>query len=148
MKNKFTILTAIFLLLTIGFGCSYIDSLKSGETPANTSNPANTSSNSTTNSANPNDSAKTGVAECDELIELLDKDQRNPDDNFLSRKIREYAIDFAKESIKKNIEENKGDKTKIAKGCREARDEYLKNKEKNNNQDAPKEDKSGTTQKS
>lgn len=145
MKNKFTILTAIFLLLMIGFGCSYIDGLKSGETPGNT---ATNPSNSSTNSANPNDTAKTGVAECDELIDILDKDRQNPDDNFVTRKVREYAIDFAKESIKKNIEENQGDKTKIARGCREARDEYQRSKEKNNNQDSPNADKSGTTQKS
>jgi hypothetical protein len=126
MKNNLTILLALFLLLAVGAGCSFIDSLTSG------GNSSNTTANSATNSANPNDAAKTGVAECDELIDLLNKDKSDPNDDFVTRKIKEYAIDFAKESIKKNIEENQGDKTKIAQGCKEAKNEYQKNKDKNN----------------
>jgi DNA transposition AAA+ family ATPase len=72
--------------------------------------------------------AKTGVKECDEFIDLLSNDSKSPDEDFITRKIREYAIDFAKESIKKNIEENQNDKEKIAQGCKEARDEYLRKK--------------------
>lgn len=124
MKNNITIIAALFLLLTVGFGCSYIDSLSKGG--------GGSSNTSSTNSADANLAAKTGVAECDELIDLLNKDKSDPNDDFFTRKIKEYAIDFAKESIKKNIEENKGDKTKIAQGCKEARDEYIRNKNKDN----------------
>jgi hypothetical protein len=129
MKNNISILTALFLLLIAGFGCSFLDNARSG----------GNSSNSTTNSADPNAVAKTGVAECDEFIDLLNKDLNNPNDNFFSRKVKEYAIDLAKESIKKNIEENQGDKQKITQGCKEARDEYIKNKNKkqNENQNSP-----------
>jgi hypothetical protein len=129
MKNNLTFLSALFLLLIVGLGCSYIDNLSSGGNSSNTStNPGNSASNS----ADPNAAAKTGVAECDELIDLLNKDRSDPNDDFVTRKIKEYAIDFAKESIKKNIEENQGDKTKIATGCKEARDEYLRSKDKTN----------------
>lgn len=134
MKNNITIIAALFLLLTVGFGCSYIDSFSN-------SGSSNTSS---TNSADANLNAKTGVAECDELIDLLNKDKSNPNDDFVTRKIKEYAIDFAKESIKENIEKNQGDKTKIAQGCKEARTEYIRNKEKNNSNEnsSPKNDNS------
>ena len=142
MKNNKTILAALFLLLSVGVGCSFIDGMRSG---GNSSNSAGTS-NSTTNSADPNALAKTGVAECDELIDLLNRDKSDPNDNFLTRKIKEYAIDFAKESIKKNIEENQGDKQKIADGCKEAKEQYIKNKEDKNNQNSS--EKSGNTQKS
>ena len=130
MKNKFTLLAALFLLLTIGFGCSYIDNLLSGGNSA--SNSSSTSSNSSTNSADPNAASKTGVAECDEFLDLLNNDTKKPDEDFMTRKIREYAIDFAKESIKKNIEENQGDKQKIADGCKKAKDDYLKKKDEKN----------------
>jgi hypothetical protein len=146
MKNKINFLAALLLLLTVGFGCSYVDQLRSGGNSSTFSN-TNSTTNSSSNSADPNAAAKTGVAECDELIDLLDKERQNPDDNFLTRKAREYAIDFAKETIKKNIEENQGDKTKIAQGCREAKNEYLKNKDKNTNQEQPKPQQSDNTQK-
>lgn len=128
MKNKFTFLPALFLLLTIGFGCSYIDNLSSG---GNSSNSSSTS-NSSTNSADPNAAAKTGVAECDEFLDLLNNDTKKPDEDILTRKFRELAIEFAKESIKKNIEENQGDKQKIADGCKKAKDDYLKKKDEKN----------------
>ena len=143
MKNNITILAALFILFSIGLGCSLIDGISSSGNSSNTA----TTGNSTTNSADPNAMAKTGVAECDELIDLLNKDKSDPNDNFLTRKIKEYAIDFAKESIKKNIEENQGDKQKIADGCKEARDQYIKNKE-NQNQNPNGNEKSGNTQKS
>jgi hypothetical protein len=140
MKNNITILAALFLLLTVGIACSFLDNVTSG------GNSSNGAGNSTTNSTDPNAAAKTGVAECDDLIDLLNRDKSDPNDNFVTRKIKEYAIDFAKESIKKNIEENKGDKQKIADGCKEAKEEYLKNKEKNN-QNQNSSEKSGNSQK-
>lgn len=125
MKNNFTVTAALFILLTIGFGCGYVDRL---------TNSGNSSSNSSgsTNSTDPNATAKTGVAECDEFLDLLNNDQKKPDEDFVTRKIREYAIDFAKETIKKNIEENQGDKEKIATGCREAKNDYLRKRDQNN----------------
>ena len=141
MKNNITIFAALFLLLIIGVGCSFLDGVTSG------GNSSNTAANSATNSADPNATAKTGIAECDELIDLLNRDRSDPNDDFVTRKIKEYAIDFAKESIKKNIEENQGDKTKIAQGCREARDQYNKSKEQNSNQNSSNSAGAGNSQK-
>ena len=141
MKNNITISAALFLLLTIGFGCSFLDNSGGSSNTGGTGN-------SSTNSADPNATAKTGVAECDELIDLLNKDKSDPNDNFVTRKIKEYAIDFAKESIRDNIEKNQGDKQKIAEGCKEAKNEYLKNKEKNNQNQNSSTEKSGNTQRS
>jgi len=145
MKNKLTVLAAILLLLTIGFGCSFLDKATSGGSSDNstTSNPGNSS----TNSSNPNDGAKTGVAECDEFLDLLNNDQKKPDEDLFTRKIREYAIDFAKETIKKNIEENQGDKQKIADGCKKAKDDYIKNKEEKNKEPQKDSEKNSNTQK-
>ena len=143
MKNKIIVLLALFLLLTIGFGCSLIDKATSGGGSSD-----NSSTSTPGNSSNPNDSAKTGVAECDEFIDLLNNDAKKDDEDFVTRKVREYAIDFAKESIKKNLEENKGDKDKIAKKCKEGKDDYLKKKEEKNKDNQKDSEKNGNTQKS
>ena len=140
MKNKVTVLSAILLILTVGFGCSYIQKATTGGGSDNSA--------PSSNSANPNDSAKTGVAECDEFIDLLNNDSKKADEDFVTRKIREYAIDFAKETIKKNIEENKGDKQKITEGCKKAKDDYLKDKEEKKNSPSKDTEKDKSTQKS
>ena len=120
---------------------SFIDKATSGGSSDNKSTTA------PGNSSNPNDTAKTGVAECDEFLDLLNNDQKKPDEDLFSRKIREYAIDFAKETIKKNIEENQGDKQKIADGCKKAKDDYIKNKEEKNKETPKDSEKNGNTQK-
>ena len=142
MKNKFTVLLALFLLLTVGFGCSFLDKTNTGGGSSDNT----TSTNPSNSSTNPNDSAKTGVAECDEFLDMLNNDSKKPDEDFVTRKIREYAIDFARESIKKNIEENKGDKEKIAKGCRDAKADYLKKKEEKNKKEEKDSEKSSNSQ--
>lgn len=146
MKNKLTVLSAILLLLIVGFGCSLIDKATSGGSSDN-STTTNPSGNSSTNSSSPNDAAKTGVAECDEFLDLLNNDQKKPDEDLFTRKIREYAIDFAKETIKKNIEENQGDKQKIADGCKKAKEDYLKKKEEKNKDSQKDSEKNSNTQK-
>ena len=143
MKNNFAILSALLLLLTVGFGCSFIDKIQSG---GNTSSSPTTSDSNSNSAINPNDAAKTGVAECDEFLDLLNNDQKKPDEDIFSKKLREYLIDLAKESVKRNIEENKGDKTKIAKGCREAKDDYLKKKDEKNKKEQKEDEKSSNSQ--
>lgn len=142
MKNKFTVLLAILLLLSVGFGCSLLDKATSGG--GSSDNSSTTKSNDSTN---PNDSAKTGVTECDEFLDLLNNDSKKPDEDFVTKKIREYAIDFARDSIKKNIEENKGDKQKIADGCKKAKEDYIKKKDEKNKETEKDSEKNSNTQK-
>jgi hypothetical protein len=59
---------------------------------------------------------------------MISADSKATDENFVTRKLREAATDFAKEQVRQSIEDNKGDKEKIAEGCREAREEYIKDK--------------------
>ena len=110
MKNKFTVAVSIIVLVIAGLGCSQI---WSGGSKSN---------------SNAEQLAKTGVKECDEFIDLLNEDSKSPDEGFVARQIREFAIDIAKEAIKSNIEENKGDKEKVALGCKEAKEKYIKDK--------------------
>ncbi len=114
MRNKITLLTAVVFLLVAGLGCGKIFS--GGEKPGSAGN------------SNTEQMAKTGVKECDDFIDLMNEDSKAPDEGFVARKIREFAIDIAKEAIKSNIEENKNDKEKIALGCKEAKEKYIKDK--------------------
>jgi hypothetical protein len=142
MKNNFTVLFALVLLLTVGFGCSFLDKAKTGGGSSDNSSTTNPDNSSTT----PNDSTKTGVPECDEFLELLNNDSKKPDEDLFTRKIREYAIDFARESIKKNLEENKGNKEKIAKECRDGKADYLKKKDEKNKKEQKESEKSSNSE--
>ncbi len=114
MKNKLSVVIALCVLTLAVLGCSKI-------WPGSGSNTSSGNSNS-------DQVAKTGVKECDDFLDLIDRDSKDPDEGFVAKKIREVAIDIAKEAIKSNIEENKGDKEKIAQGCKEAQEKYLKDK--------------------
>lgn len=125
MKNKFAIVLVVFVMLAAALGCSYsFDSKSSSEKPTADA-PSTQGGNS-----NSGDSAKTGVKECDEFLDLISEDSKSPDENFVTRKLREAATDYFKEEVRKNIDENKGDKEKIASTCRELRDNYAKDKAK------------------
>ena len=136
MTNKFTVLCALFLVLTVGFGCSLLNKTTSGGGSSDNSG--------TTNSS---EEAKTGVAECDEFIDLINTDSKKPDEDIITRNFREYGISIAKSAIKKNIEENKGDKQKIADGCRKAKDDYIKKRDDKNKDSNSNSAKSGDSQK-
>lgn len=113
MRNKITLAIAVAALLVVGLGCSQIW-------------PSKTDSGS--GNSNSEHVAKTGVTECDEFLDLLNEDSKAPDEGVIARKIREFAIDIAREAIKSNIEQNKNDKEKAALGCKEAKEKYIKDK--------------------
>lgn len=114
MRNKITLFIALGLVVAAALGCGRI-------WPGSDSNTGN---------ANAQPVAKTGVKECDEFIDVLNEEQKAPDEGFIARKAREFIIDAAKEAIKQNIEQNKNDKEKIALGCKEAKEQFLKDRAK------------------
>ncbi len=120
MKNKQTFIIVIFALLTITLGCGWIPS---GGDAGDTGAP---SANSAENASAP--MAKTGVQECDELIDAVNRDNQAQDQGYIAGKARELFVDYIKDSIKRSIEENQGDKTKIASDCRLIKQEYEKNR--------------------
>ncbi len=130
MKNKVTFLFAILLVSTVGFGCSFF-------------------SGGRENSANSvNSDPKTGVAECDEVIDLVNRDMDSGDDGYIAQKFRGFIVDKVREGIRKNIEENKGDKEKIARDCKKIKDDYIKNKDEKKNPTPKDSEKDKSTQKS
>lgn len=71
---------------------------------------------------------KTGVPECDEVIDLLADQSKNNDDNFVSKATKEFFFNKIRQSIKESIEKNQNDKPKMAQNCKEYKaqlDKYL-----------------------
>ncbi len=119
MKNKFALLSVLIVLIATVLGCSSINPFAEKQPTANQPG----SNKSLTDKAV--DTAvgeqKIGVPECDEVIDMLKTFADNPDDNFVVRAGKSLVVNKIKESIKKAAEDNKADKTEMAKGCKEAK---------------------------
>ena len=122
MKNKFVIVISVVLLFVV-LGCGISDQIQK----AVEDKPANSSSNSTSpDNKSIGDQTtenilreKTGVAECDELLDWLADQTKGNDDNFISKGVKEYFVNKIRQSIKDSIQQNQNDKEKMAKECKE-----------------------------
>lgn len=62
---------------------------------------------------------KTGVPECDEVIDFFADQSKNNEDDFVSKATKEFVFNKIRQSIKENIEKNQNDKVKMAQNCKE-----------------------------
>ena len=119
MKIK-SILFASILILSAG--CSYL--------PSNSNKSVSDNAVDSTIGAE-----KIGVPECDEAFEEIAKMlSQNDDDSFLTQAAKRAAVNKIRENLKQKIEENKTDKAKLAKDCREYKSQIdkFKTEEKTN----------------
>ena len=138
MKNKIITPVILATLLTIGLGCGISERVEkaiggAGETNSNVA--ANkTLTDTAIDSAVGNE--KIGVHECDDLLEDLAAIVQKPDDNYVAKATRQYVLSKIRVNIKKSVEQNKNDKTQMAKDCKEYRGQLdkFKNQEAANNQ--------------
>ena len=72
----------------------------------------------------------TGVAECDEVMNLIAVEVNNPDDGYIVKATKALFLNKFKESIKKSIEEskNKNGTADLAKTCTDYKKQILKYK--------------------
>ncbi len=132
MKNKFTFAAAIFVLIVSVLGCSFYNPLQSdAETSANSNKQFDSSNKSSSDSALGEE--KIGVPECDEILEFFVRQTDSPDDNFVTKAAKGYALNKIRESFKRTIEEAKGDTAKMAKECREFKTQLDKYKAEEEN---------------
>jgi len=133
MKNKFVFLISLAILFVSVLGCSYYNPLESSSNSATNDN--RTMSDKAIDSTVGGE--KIGVPECDEIVDFFAEQAKSPDDDFITKAAREYAIGKIRESFKQSIEEHKGDKQMMAKECREFKTQLDKfkaeegNKQKN-----------------
>jgi len=132
MRNKFTFLSVILILSTLILGCSFYNPLDES------SNSTKSGNSKTSDSANGSSDSlvapeKIGIPECDEVIDFFTEQVNSPDDNFVTKAAREYFFNTIRESFKQSIEENKGDKVKMAKECRKFKNQLDKYKAEESN---------------
>jgi len=133
MKNKFVFSVSTAVLFISILGCSFYNPLESGSNSA--ANDNRTLSDKAIDSTI--GESKIGVPECDEIVDFFAEQAKSPDDDFITKAAREYAIGKIRESFKQSIEEHKGDKQAMAKECREFKTQLDKfkteeaNKQKN-----------------
>lgn len=135
MKNKIVIPLVLTSLLAIGLGCGVSDSVEkavSGTSETNSNSAVNkTLTDTAIETAVGNE--KIGVQECDDLLEDLAAVIQKPDDNYVSKATRQYVLSKIRENIKRSIEENKNDKTRMARECKEYRGQLDKFKQEEAN---------------
>lgn len=141
MKNKYIFALVSLVLLAAITGCSWWNPLAS-KPESNRNTAAKDNKATPAPSEKPlEDKAidtavgeeKIGVPECDELVESLVAQNESPDDGYVAKAARQFALNKIRESIKKSIEENKNDKVQMAKDCKEFKQELDKYKSEEEN---------------
>ncbi|MEZ5423652.1 MAG: hypothetical protein R2682_11245 [Pyrinomonadaceae bacterium] len=126
-KNRFAV-AAILALLIVVLGCGRLNPLSSKGSPS-TSKPQ-TGSAPTDGAPGSTGETTTGVTECDQAIDIIDRETNNPDDNFIARAAKATILNRIKDGIKKAVEESKkngnADTEDLVKTCREFRDQLEK----------------------
>jgi hypothetical protein len=118
MKNKTILFAAFPLLLLAVLGCSYFGGLQES---------SNKAINSTVGEE------RIGVPECDEAFdEIARMLSQNENDDLLTQTGKRIAINKIRENLKQKIEQNKTDKAKLAKDCREYKTQIDKFKTEEN----------------
>lgn len=135
MKNKFGLTFAAAILLISVLGCSYYNPLAgSSDAPKDNSNSAKTNDKSLTDSAIESTvgGTTTGVAECDELLDMISESSKNQNDDYVSKATREFFLNRIRDSVKESIEKNKDDQAKMAKNCADFKNQLTKFKAEEN----------------
>ncbi|MEZ5425910.1 MAG: hypothetical protein R2747_06585 [Pyrinomonadaceae bacterium] len=116
MKHKFAILTTTLILLIPVLGCSFLNPF---------SGHSDSGSGSGSNPSNPGGKdepvivEKTGVKECDELMDFIAAQQDTKDDNYVTKSAREFFFNRIREALRKSVEDNKNNPEELAKKCKE-----------------------------
>ncbi len=128
MKNKFVFAVSTAVLFISVLGCSFYNPLESSSNSAVNDN--RTLSDKAIDSTI--GEGKIGVPECDEVLDFFADQAKSPDDDFVTKAAREYALNTIRESFKQSIEEHKGDKSAMAKECRKFKTQLDKFKAEEN----------------
>jgi hypothetical protein len=134
MKNKFVFSVSLAVLFISVLGCSFYNPL---EGSSNSAGGDNRNLSDKTIDATIGES-KIGVPECDEIFNFFADQAKSPDDDFVTRAAREYALNKIRERLKQSIAEHQGDTAAMARECRKFKTELDKFKAQENNQNAAK----------
>ncbi len=114
-KNLFAGVALLALILAV-IGCGRLNPLSRRESPA-------------TDKEAPSGETS-GIPECDEAIDIINRETNRPDDNFISRAAKTTILNRVKDEIKKAVNDSKAhgnsNTEDLVKTCREFRDQLEK----------------------
>jgi hypothetical protein len=134
MKNNLSIVLILAIFMSLVLGCGISDriqkavegdskSTKSGDSTSKGGDDKSVTDKAIDAVA---DGESSGVAECDEVIAIIDQQLESKDDNWMSKAAKGYIFGQFKKSIKESIEKEKGDKTKLAEQCNDIKKNVVK----------------------
>lgn len=115
------LLAIIFVL-----GCGLVDRIQKTATGPETANSNKTLTDKAVDTTV--GESKIGVAECDEVMDMLAAEANNPDDGFVTKAVKATFLNKIRDAIKRSVEENKNDKAELAKNCLEFKTQLQKYK--------------------
>lgn len=119
MKNESLGIIALAIVLFVTLGCGFLGSDQKAGANSN-----KTLTDTAIDTAVGDQ--KIGVAECDEVIDMLTGFANNPDDNFIVKAGKQLIANKIRESLKQSIEENQANKAELAKDCKQFKTELEK----------------------
>lgn len=128
MKNTFTTVCALTLVILAAVGCGSLNPL-SREMSAPTPSPG---SNSGTDSVVTQET--TGVPECDEVMDMIAAEANSPDDGYVVKAIKTTFLNRIKDGIRQAVEEsrrksgNANSAADLRKTCRDFKEQLIKYK--------------------
>jgi hypothetical protein len=130
MKNKLSIVLISAIFMSLVLGCGISDKIQKAVEGDKTSKSGTSSGNDKSLEDKAIDTVvdgeTTGVAECDEVISMIDKQLESKDDDWMSKAAKGYLFGQIKKSIKESVEKNKEDKTKLAEQCTDMKKNVVK----------------------
>ena len=122
MRNKIFLCVVIFPVL---LGCGAVDKARRASTESNSNLAVNANANKSFAEKAIETAAgeqKVGIAECDEVLDILVAQAEDPNDNFVTKAVKKTALTTFRDQLKKKLDEHKTDKKEVAKFCKSFRD--------------------------
>lgn len=129
MKNKLNVLLVLPLVIFASMGCGLMDRFqKSTSDNSNTAVVTTNSNKSVTDRAIEQvaDGETTGVKECDEAIRFVTDQMQSPDDNWVTKGVKDYAAGQFKRQIREAVAQNQDDQKKLAQQCVDLKNSFEK----------------------
>lgn len=113
MKNLNSFIFALVLLIPAVLGCGSINPFSGGS--GGSGNP--TVSDKAVDTVLGDQ--KIGIPECDEVMDMIDRELNNPDDGMIAKAAKATFLNKMKESIRNSVEQSNSNKEELAKTCGE-----------------------------
>jgi hypothetical protein len=119
MKNLLSLLIVLALIIMVGIGCGLPGRAQKTVSEKQDGKAADNKSLTDKGLDIAMGDKKIGIAECDEVVDLLNREIENPDDDFVTKAVKKTAINKVKEKFKEALDEKNSNKAEMARTCRD-----------------------------